>query len=269
MIQFIKNEGFLVFIPLFLEIAIILRCIKPHLTDDSIPILQKRVYYCLLSVCRYHAPFLIQTMLGDLQTMFLDSVLTINVISKKYRLRCFDYLSRSLDPSNSDHISFIIQSLPEAILCTKDPSKKVRAVCYHVIVHYAQLMNQASCSFTLPDGSQATASLSQFIQILTSCLAGQNPHMQAAALLSLSVVLNHFKSEMDLRLIQLNILHITYSLIREDNRETSKACIKYIRSCTRFLSDEDLALELPNMIQAIFIDIGSNKNRMRARVGIV
>ena len=198
--------------------------------------------------------------------MLLDSVLTINVISKKCRLRCYDYLSRSLDPSNSDHITFIINSLPEVILCSKDPSKKVRSVCYHVIVQYAQLMNQASCSFLLPDGSSATASLSQYIEILTGCLAGQNPHMQAAALLSLSVVLNRFKNEMDLRLIQINILHIAYSLIREENREISKACVKYIRSCIRALGEEDLTAELPDIIQALFIDVGANKNRLRARV---
>lgn len=248
------------------EIAIILRCLKPHLTNDSVPILQKRVYYCLLCVCRYHAYFLINNMLHDIHVMLLDSVLTINVISKKYRLRCYDYLSRSLDASNSDHITFIINSLPEVILCTKDPSKKVRGVCYHVIVQYARLMHTASCTFTLPDGSQANASLSQYIEILTGCLAGQNPHMQAAALLSLSVVLNRFKNEVDLRHIQISILHIAYALIREENREIAKACVKYIRSCVRALGEEDLTTELPDIIQALFIDIGTNKNRMRARV---
>lgn len=253
---------------LLIEITIILRCIKPHLTDDSVPILQKRVYYCLLCVCRYHGFYLVNNILSDVYTMLLDSVLTINVTSKKYRLRCYDYLAQSLNADNADHLTFIVNSIPEVILSMKDPSKKVRAVCSHVIVQYAELMNQSSCTFTLPDGSQGTASLNQFIQILTGCLAGQNSHMQAAALLSLTIVLNHFKNLTDLRDIQLNILHVTYSLIREDNRETSKACVKFIRSCCRTLSDEDLHSELQTILQAVMIDIGNNKNRLRSRVSL-
>ena len=252
----------------YLEIAIILRCIKPHLSNDEVPILQKRVYFCLLCLCRYHAYYLLQTLLTDLQTVLTDSILTMNVISKKYRLRCYDYLSLALDASNSLHISFLIQSLPEVILCSKDPSRKVRAVCSHVLIQYAEIMKASSTSYTLPDGSQAVASLSQFIEILTGIIAAQNPHMQAAALVSLAVIFSHFKTE-DLRLIELNILHITYSLIHEDNREIATACLKYIRICCRLLNDEDLSAELPSIIQAVLVDIQSNKNRCRAKVYLI
>ena len=39
-------------------------------------------------------------------------------------------------------------------------------------------MKASSTSYTLPDGSQAVASLPQFIEILTGIIAAQNPHMR-------------------------------------------------------------------------------------------
>lgn len=47
-----------------------------------------------------------------------------------------------------------------------------------------------------------------------------------------------------------------------------KACLKYIQKCVRVLGDDDLAAEKANMVQAVMVDCGGNKNRYRARVAV-
>lgn len=67
------------------EVSIILRCIRPHLSDETVPVLQKRVYFCLLRICHYHAPFIVTTMLAGFSSLLMKSILTLNIVSKRYR----------------------------------------------------------------------------------------------------------------------------------------------------------------------------------------
>ena len=246
------------------EIVIIMRCIRPHLGDETAPILQKRVYFCLLCVCKYHADFLISNYLNDLSSLFVETILSLNVVSKKYRLRCLDFLANHLNPQNPDHIQFILTTLSEVVMNMKDPSKKVRAVSRSVLLAYAEFMENSGIPFSMPDQSQSTASLPSFLGILVSFLAAQNPHMQAAALLSIASVLAHYPRG-DLRNIQVNVLHICYAMVG-DSRETAKACLKFLKTSAKSLSDDDLATELPAVIQCALTDVGKNKNRFRNRV---
>ena len=248
------------------EIVIILRCIRPHLGDETAPILQKRVYFCLLCICKYHADFVISNFLSDLSSLFVETILSLNVVSKKYRLRCLFFLSKHLNPQNPDHIQFLLTTLSEVVMSMKDPSKKVRAVSRSVLLAYAEFMENSGIPFSMPDQTQNTASLASFLGILVSFLAAQNAHMQAAALLSISCIISHFPRG-DLRSVEVNVLHLCYALIG-DSRETAKACLKFFKSCAKSLSDEDLQTELPAIIQCTLTDLGKNKNRFRNRVGV-
>lgn len=250
------------------EVSIILRCIRPHLSDETVPVLQKRVYFCLLRICHYHAPFIVSTMLAEFSSLLMESILTLNIVSKRYRLKCLFFVCKALSAQNPEHIQFCMSLLPEVILCLKDASKKVRAICYDLIVLFAELMRNSSVAYELPDHTQAQASLQQFLVTLTACLVSENPHMQAAALMSISCVVNHFRGEEALRDVELRVLQLVYSLIKENNRELVKACLKYIQKCVRVLGDDDLAAEKANMVQAVMVDCGGNKNRYRARVAV-
>ena len=91
-----------------LELMIILRCLRPHLNDDHVPILQKRVYFCLLCICKYHASLLVSNMLEDMHTMLMETILTISVVSKKVPS---EMSSLSLSPVRCD------QPLPYSVYC--------------------------------------------------------------------------------------------------------------------------------------------------------
>ena len=62
------------------------------------------------------------------------------------------------------------------------------------------------------------------------------------------------------------MLQLVYSLIKENNRELVKACLKYIQKCVRVLGDDDLVAEKARILQAVMVDCSGNKNRYRARV---
>ena len=230
------------------------------------PVLQKRVYFCLLRICHYHSAFIVDSMLNELASLLMESILSLNVVSKRYRLKCLLYICKAFSPQNPRHIQFCMSVLPEVILCLKDASKKVRSTCYQLVILFAELMRSSSVLYELPDHTHVQASLDQFLVTLTTCLVSDNAHMQAAALLSVSCVINHFRDLSELRATELQVLQLVYSLIKEENCELVKSCLKYIHKCVRVLSDDDLMQEKERMVDAIMLDCGGNKNRYRARV---
>ena len=145
------------------------------------------MYYCLLCICKYHAPLLVTTMLDEMKSILLETILTISVVSKKYRLKCLLYLARHFDP---------------VVLCVKDSSRKIRAICIAIVTRFSDIMKESTLSYQREDGSQGHASLSEFIGLLTACLASQAPHMQAAAVLSLGAVLRHHRNEPEWDLVR-------------------------------------------------------------------
>ena len=86
------------------------------------PVLQKRVYFCLLRICHYHSAFIVDSMLNELSSLLMESILSLNVVSKRYRLKCLFYICKALSPQNPRHIQFCMSVLPEVILCLKDAS---------------------------------------------------------------------------------------------------------------------------------------------------
>ena len=245
---------------------IILRTLGPMLDREDVPILQKRAYFCLLGLCRDHPDFVISDYLADFCQLFEESILSLSIGSKKYRLRCLWYLANHLDPRNPDHIQFIMLSLAEVVLSLKDPSKKVRAIGQEVLLNYAKIMENSGIPFSLPDGSQKTASLSSFVGVLVGYLAAQNSHMQAAALLSIACVVFHMRND-DTKTVMVDVLHICYQLVGE-GRELAKACLKYFKTCVKLLSDAELNIEIPAVMKSLFVDMGDNKNRFRNRVEV-
>ena len=224
------------------------------------------MYYCLLCICKYHAPLLVTTMLDEMKSILLETILTISVVSKKYRLKCLLYLARHFDPANAAHIQFIVSVLPEVVLCVKDSSRKIRAICIAIVTRFSDIMKESTLSYQREDGSQGHASLSEFIGLLTACLASQAPHMQAAAVLSLGAVLRHHRNEPECREVLVNVLHCVYELMETGNKELVKAGLKYIRIVCRLLPEEDLVRELDPIMSHVMATGSENKNKFRLTV---
>ena len=249
-----------------LELMIILRCLRPHLNDDHVPILQKRVYFCLLCICKYHASLLVSNMLEDMHTMLMETILTISVVSKKYRLKCLLYLCRQFDATNPSHIQFIVSVLPEVVLCIKDPSKKIRAICLAIVTRFSDIMSQSSLLYKREDGSDGQASLSDFIGYLTTCLAAHSTHMQASGILALAAVLRRHKTNPATQEVVLNVLHCVYELLRTGNKELVKSGLRYVRTSCRLLEEDMLRSELDMIMTVVMATSSDNKNKFRTTV---
>ena len=205
-------------------------------------------------------------MLSDIQSMLVESILSISVVSKKYRLKCLSYLSRSLDPGNEAHIQFILQVLPEVVLCVKDSSKKVRAICLAIVTRFSDVMAHSTVSYQRNDGSTHQASLREYLGLLTACLTAQSTHMQAAAVLSLAVVLRYHWKTNPCEDILLDVLHCVYELMKMGNRELVKAGLRYIRIACRLLNEDDLMTEIDAIMEHVMATGSENKNKFRTTI---
>merc|ERR1719183_3275757 len=81
--------------------SLLYRAIKPMVTVDDDPALQKRCYKVLYAVCQHHSEFALeQSRLAELLELLTGSLLTCHVSSRQMRLRCLDCLVGAFDPSN-------------------------------------------------------------------------------------------------------------------------------------------------------------------------
>ena len=198
--------------------------------------------------------------------MLMETILSISVVSKKYRLKCLLYLSRQLDSRNASHIQFIVSVLPEVVLCIKDPSKKIRAICLAIVTRFSDIMEQSTLPYKREDGSEGHASLSDYIGYLTTCLAAHSTHMQAAGVLALAAVLRRHKADPTTQPVLLQVLHCVFELLRTGNKELVKAGLRYVRVSCRLLSDEMLGEELDTIMNSVMATSSDNKNKFRTTV---
>ena len=107
----------------------VMELIQDHTDDETIPVLQRRYLFCELQVYLYHSSLFVERdLITELSSSLLTDILTVSVQTRKYRMKSFLYLLKVLSPHNPEHISIIVSSLPQLVLCIKDSNKKIRSV---------------------------------------------------------------------------------------------------------------------------------------------
>ncbi|KAK8802079.1 hypothetical protein WA158_006474 [Blastocystis sp. Blastoise] len=249
------------------DLSIIYRCLKAQFSQDNFPALQKRIYYCFLYICKYHSSFLLNEQnYKDVFELLINTLLTVSVNSKKYRLRCMYFLFLDFPVSSSLHLSLIPHVLPEIILCTKDSNKKIRDLAYDITIYIGYIMDQKQGAIILDNGQQFAVSLSEYYKILIGCITATSPHLQSATIQVLTRIIYAYKDKEETKTNLQNIMHVVYELMKQKNREVVKSCLGFVRTCVKILTAEELQIEIQDMCNALLIWSKDTKNRFRLKV---
>ena len=249
------------------EVMEALAIIQPSLDDASVTCLQRRFYYCLVLLCRYHGAVLAQeAQLEPLTTSLLSDVLTVSALVRKYRMKCLYHLCDALSPHKQEDIALVVSSLPKFVLCIKDPSKKVRSICFDCMIRLSQVMDQSDVSITLPTGEETPCSLLEFFKILIGCMGASSPHMKSASLMCLSYVVYHHRNNRAIWPLVCSHMHVIYGVLDDKNRELIKSCFGFIRTCVKVMPQELLKEELHDVVLTMIPWANDSKNRFKLRV---
>lgn len=249
------------------EVMVALAIIQPSLDDASVMCLQRRFYYCLVLLCRYHGAVLAQeAQLEPLMTSLLSDILNVSALVRKYRMKCLYHLCDALSPHKQEDIALVVSSLPKFVLCIKDPSKKVRSICFDCMIRLSQVMEQSDVSITLPMGEETPCSLLEFFKILIGCMGASSPHMKSASLMCLSYVVYHHRNNRTIWPLVCSHMHVIYGVLDDKNRELIKSCFGFIRTCVKVMPQELLKEELHDVVLTMIPWANDSKNRFKLRV---
>ena len=245
--------------------------VQPRLEDASVSALQRRLYYCLLLLCRYHAAVFARAgEMAGLTERLLDVEKTANAMVRKYRIKSLFFLWGALDPAEEASVALIVSTLPRLVLWIKDANEKVRAVCFQCLIRLARVMDASTAEITLPTGDTTPCSLLEFFKILIGCMAAASPRMKSASLMCLSFVTYHYRGNEAIWPLVCHHMHVVYGVLDDKNRELIKACFGFIRTCVKVMPEEMLKEELHDVVLTMLPWANDPKNRFKLRVrGII
>jgi ribosomal RNA-processing protein 12 len=184
--------------------------IRPLISLDGDPALQKRAYRVLAALCEYKAPELLTPeTLDELMPLLSDSLVTCHVAGRRriihwlvssrrhdcsrrrcaltltpavlcplspraarqMRLRVLDLMVQNLGGQAGGQSSLLASLLGEVLLCLKDANSKAREAAYQLLLTMARARPE-------PD-------MAQFSQMVLGALAANTPAMRSAAVRAL------------------------------------------------------------------------------------
>ena len=241
--------------------------IQDHTDDEAIPVLQRRYLFCELQVCLYHSSlFAERNLITELSSSLLTDILAVSVQTRKYRMKSLFYLWKALSPHSATHISMIVSSLPQLVLCIKDSNKKIRSICFDIIIELSSIMQQADCSIPLPNGSVTQASLTEFLNVLIGCLAVNTAHMKSASLMCISSVLFYHRDKTEIKPILVQLTLQVSEMLTDKSHELAKSCFGFLRTAVKIMDEGDLRKQMPSLLVSILPWVTNMHNRFPLRV---
>ncbi|RHY29199.1 hypothetical protein DYB32_005347 [Aphanomyces invadans] len=234
------------------QVALLYRVVKPYMLDDTDPIMQKRAYSVLVTICDAHPAFAAEH-LSDMIESLSESLLTCSVPAKKMRLRCLHQIVRAIEAVEHPDTAFVPTLVGEIMLCTKEANAKAREAAFEVLLAMAKLLDNQG-------------NLMDFIQMVLGGLAARTPHMRSASVLCLSRLVFEFgRTEETIQRAMPDLLRTVLMLLHEKAREVIKSVIGFLKLGIAILPKEALVEFLPSIVNGLLQWVGESKARFRAK----
>ncbi|XP_037504336.1 RRP12-like protein [Rhipicephalus sanguineus] len=207
--------------------------------EDSDRRVQKKAYRVMEEICRCPTPVckeFIETHVGELSEVLLDSLQSIAPGSRAPRLRCLVLLLGNL---SVEHKSFAWTALHEAVLSTKVNAAKVRQAAYEVVIS----VGKALIRWQPEDPG---AAIRELVSQLTAGFTGAS-YLVSCTISSLSVALFEFKDVCSSDVLNA-VVEAVEIVMASHNREIVQAALTFVRMLFVILTPEELAQHLNKLI---------------------
>eukprot|EP00095_Tigriopus_kingsejongensis_P002902 maker-scaffold336_size202805-snap-gene-0.23 protein:Tk02902 transcript:maker-scaffold336_size202805-snap-gene-0.23-mRNA-1 annotation:"rrp12-like protein" len=147
---------------------------------------QKKAYRVLEEICSSRSEscstFIVQN-LDSIQKVFLQSLSKASPSSRAARLSSLAHVARKLEV---EHVPFLYQVIPEAVLCIKAVNEKARANAFNLILVIAEIL------LRLKSDQSSDIVIKEYMEVLVAGLAG-SPSLVHCTMLAISRVFYEFK----------------------------------------------------------------------------
>jgi hypothetical protein len=241
---------------------------KPLLWGKRLGVLQKRAYQVVQGLLRHHDAEKFaadESELAHLALALSNSLSGVGPGSKRARLHCIALLIPTLVLADAGQVDVVTALLGEVIMCTKEPSGKVRYAAYEVLV---ALASASLVAFPPPpvddDGFEEEGvdpdaeypehafTMTKYLHTVVAGLAGASTHLQSAALQTLArLVYALGPSSVAVRRTVPQLMDAVLALAQAPVKEVVRAAVAFVKVSTVVLPKSSLEESLGPIIGSL------------------
>lgn len=241
------------------------------ITKQEEPQLQKKAYKLI--------PRLADSELGklalkernaELQTLIVSSSEKISAPARRDRLAAIIAL---LPFVPDDALHFIPAVLSEVVISCKENNERARETAYDLLVKMGLRMIQANgatidntkVAHMPADAPNGTASIEEYITMVSAGLAGSTPHMISASITAISRLLYEFRGSLSESTLA-DLVQTMDLFLTSNNREIVKSCLGFVKVCVISLPVELILPRLSTLVPNLVTWSSEHKGHFRAKV---
>ncbi|KAG6142548.1 hypothetical protein E4U12_003224 [Claviceps purpurea] len=207
---------------------------------------------------------------AELQQLIISSSEKVSGPARRERLAAITAL---LPFVPNDSLHFIPAVLSEVVISCKENNERARETAYELLVQMGQRMIDANgaridnskVAHMPDDAPSATASIKEYITMVSAGLAGSTPHMISASITAISRLLYEFRSSLDEQTLS-ELVQTMDLFLTSNNREIVKSCLGFVKVCVISLPVELMMPRLATLIPNLIVWSREHKSHFKAKV---
>jgi ribosomal RNA-processing protein 12 len=204
----------------------------------------------------------------ELQKLILECAERTSVAARRDRLSAISEIVTTLPTSD---LHFIPAILPEVVICTKETNERARNAAFDLLVQMGEKMQQGGTIVQsevphMPsDAPSVSASLEEYITMVSAGLAGTVPHSVSASITGLTRILFQFRADLPQAAVK-DLVETMDIFIKSPNREIVRSVLGFFKVCVISLDREMMFQRLPTLIPNLLKFGHEHKAALQAKV---
>nr|POE96480.1 ribosomal rna-processing protein 12 [Quercus suber] len=204
----------------------------------------------------------------ELQQLLLSSADKTSTPAKRDRLASIAQVVPLLPRSD---LHFIPSILSEVVISAKEVNEKARTAAFDLLVLMAEKMAEggtvvnANVPHMPSDAPSASASLEEYLTMVSAGLAGSTPHMISASITALTRLLYEFRSRLKEETVT-DMVQTMDLFLTSNNREIVRSVLGFVKVCVISLPTELMQRRLETLVPNLVVWSHEHKAHFKAKV---
>ncbi|AJW10566.1 Rrp12p [Saccharomyces cerevisiae YJM1083] len=215
-------------------------------------LIQKRAYRIITKLSELKSgSTAVAQFISDIENVMVDSASSVQTSAKAARLTAIKTIVELLP---LDHLDFIVRTVAEVILSTKDVNEKSRETAFDTLICMGRKMNEPNGIIKLsqipgydPTTPDQSSSISEFFKIISAGLIGESQHMVSSSITGYACLVFEFKNELDSGIL-MDIYDTIELYLTSNSREIVKSAIGFTKVCVLGLPEELMRPKVPELL---------------------
>jgi len=171
----------------------------------------------------------------------------------------------------SSKLQFIPSVLPEVVICTKESNEKAKTHAFDLLIAMGDKMKEggkiqnSKVPHIPPDAEDVSASLEEYLTMVSAGLAGTTPHSVSASIIAITRIMYHFRESLSTATIA-DLVETMDIFLKSQNREVVRSVLGFVKISIISLPVDIMQPRLVTLIPNLLSWSHEHKGRIQAKV---